>query len=516
VTSIPCRVAALSITVVTAAAAAACQGHADKAGGDTSVLTLATIDQVNANGQAYGPQAFVDGLAAVSGGRLTVRVTEDYGQGAAEAESNLVKAIAAGDVDGGWPATRAFANAGIPGLAAVEAPMTLMSYTAQKELAAAPVASKLMAGLAGTGVVGLGLTVGPLRRPFAADGALLGPEDWRDARVRVFNSPTQTSAMRALGARPANLGFEWIDEVTAANLRAAEFDIAQYAHNHYAAAGNITANVVLWPKMYVLSLSAKRFEALTAQQQGWVRAAADRAVRASIDATYDEATVAKQLCAKGAKFRTANEVQLAGLREKLRPTLDTLTADPANAALLPDIQAIAARHPTPEPLDVPAACQQGISVVEALGNTPTEVSALPDGVYRDEITIADVAAKGYANDEGWSGTWTLRVRAGTYEVRCRPIANPDLDCGKSVYDGPLELGDLRGTGSTVYFVLRPDRLAAATGCQLPASRSKAGHCFIAPTFQMDWQLAGDQLVFSNYVSSWTNPQFIMEPWTKIG
>src|SRR4029450_1981071 len=87
----------------------------DKSGGDTAVLRLATIDRVNNNGQSYGPEAFVETLEKVSDGRIKVEVTTDYEGGAPEAESNLVKAIASGDVDGGWPSTRAFANAGIGG-----------------------------------------------------------------------------------------------------------------------------------------------------------------------------------------------------------------------------------------------------------------------------------------------------------------------------------------------------------------------------------------------------------------
>jgi len=98
------------------------------------VLRLATIDRVNNNGQSYGPEAFVENLAKVSGGRLKVEMTTEYDGGAGDAESNLVNAIASGEVDGGWPSTRAFANAGINGLEAVEAPMTLTSYAAEKTL----------------------------------------------------------------------------------------------------------------------------------------------------------------------------------------------------------------------------------------------------------------------------------------------------------------------------------------------------------------------------------------------
>ena len=245
------------IAIAIMALAAACQAtrNVDKTGGDTTVLRLATFEgQVNANGQNYGPQAFVDNLRKLSGGRLKVELTTDYGGDAPDAESRLVRAIASGEVDGGWPSTRAFANAGISGLGVVEAPMTITSYAAEKALVSGPVAGKLLSRLDGTGVVGLGLTVGPLRRPFAAKAPLLGPGDWQGVRFRVFNSPVQADAVRALGATPVNLSLSFIDELKAGTLRGAEFDIPQYEHNGFAAeAGHVTANVVLWPKVFVLA-----------------------------------------------------------------------------------------------------------------------------------------------------------------------------------------------------------------------------------------------------------------------
>jgi TRAP-type C4-dicarboxylate transport system substrate-binding protein len=148
----------------------------------------------------------------------------------------------------------------------VEAPLTIASYAAQKALVSGPVAGKLLARLDGSGVVGLGLAVGPLRRPFAAKKPLLGPEDWKGVSFRVFNSPVQADAVRALGATPADVSFLFIDQIKDGTLRGAEFDIAGYEQiGHGTAAGNITANVVLWPKVFVLALSQKRFDSLTPQ-----------------------------------------------------------------------------------------------------------------------------------------------------------------------------------------------------------------------------------------------------------
>jgi TRAP-type C4-dicarboxylate transport system substrate-binding protein len=347
---------------------AGCQGAqtADKTSGDTVastsgsssgaetvVLHLASLDEINDNGQTYGPRAFIDSLADVSGGLITAQVDEKYGDGSAGAEAELVKAIATGKVDGGWPSTRAFAAAGIPGLEVVEAPMTITSYAAEKDLVSGPVADALLAKLDGTGVVGLGLTVGALRRPFAAQTPLLAPADWHGIKFRTFNSPVQSETITALGAVPVNAGFEWTDEILAGRLRGAEFDVAQYAANGLTTeAGQVTADVVLWPKVPLLSLSRQRFESLTDQQQQWVRDAAKHAVQASVDATYDESTPAQQLCAQGAQFYQAGPDQTQALQAVVQPVLDRLAADPTSGPLLTDIQAIAAKHP-PDP---PSTC----------------------------------------------------------------------------------------------------------------------------------------------------------------
>ena len=78
--------------------------------------------------------------------------------------------------------------------------MTITSYDAERELVSGPVADTVLSRLEGTGVVGLSLAVGPLRRPFAAGEPLLGPEDWQGARFRAFNSPVQADTIAAWAA----------------------------------------------------------------------------------------------------------------------------------------------------------------------------------------------------------------------------------------------------------------------------------------------------------------------------
>ena len=289
-------------------------------------------------------------------------------------ETRLVQAIASGDVDGGWPSTRAFANAGIHGLEAVEAPLTISSYAASKALVSGPVAGDLLAQLVGSGVKGLGLAVGPLRRPFAAQAPLLGLPDWKGVTFRSFNSPVQADAIRALGATPVNVGSDWADQVAAGALRGVEFDIAQYAANdNGSAAPFVTANVVLWPKVFVLALSQKRWDALTDQQRVWVQQAADLATKASVDATWDETTPAAGLCATGVRFVDASAAQLAALHDAVAPVIAKLAADPVNGPLLAKIQAIAGQYPQVDEPNVPATCRD-------LGTAPV-FSGRPGGRF---------------------------------------------------------------------------------------------------------------------------------------
>lgn len=109
----------------------------------------------------------------------------------------------------------------------------------------------------------------------------------------------------------------------------------------------------------------------------------------------------------------------------------------------------------------------------------------------------------------------MKIARGTYELSCRPLVNPGIDCGHTVYDGPLDVGDVRGDARTAYFIYRPDRLAALTGCILPASQNRPGHCAYGLMFRLDWVLQGDRLTFSNFGGEWTNYQFVIEPWQKI-
>jgi TRAP-type C4-dicarboxylate transport system substrate-binding protein len=471
---------------------------ADRTGGETIVLRMATIDGEVQGGPA--PQAFLDSLAETSGGRIKVEVTTSFGDGAADAESSLVEAIASGDLDGGWPATRAFAAAGIEGLEPVEAPMTITSYAAAKELVGGPAANSVIAPLDGSGLVGLGLAVGDLRRPAAADAPLLGPEDWQGIRFRSFNSPTESAAIRALGAEPVNIYSGWQDQIVTGSLRGVEVGAAGGPAN------NVTGNVVLWPKIFVFSVSQKRYDALSDEQREWLQQAADSATQASIDWTWDESTQVTEMCAAGGRIVDASPEQLAGLRAAWGPVIDELAADPESGPLMAAIQGIADKHPNADVLEAPATCQQPTEQ-PAEPVIPDERSTLPAGIYRVEITTTDLDAAGIGNDGGWTGTWTMTVEDGTYALSCKVLDLPARDCGTSGGpDEPLEAGPVRGAGDVATFACDDTVMAELT---------EAGHCYGAPPYSATWQMDGDDVSFSEPSSDYATT-LVVKPWRKIG
>lgn len=504
-------VAALATLVLVVACA---PGGTDKSGSDVLRLHFATVDgQVDSNGYDPGPEVFIRALRELSGNRIQVDVETTYGAMRAAAESELVEAVGNGAVDGGWPASRAFAAAGIPGLAALEAPMTITGLAAERELVQGHAAGLVAASLDGSGVKDLGLLVGPPRRPFGVDVFPLTARDWQGMRFRSFNSPVQAATLEALGARPVQAGADWLAMAQAGEVDGVEMDVAQYLANGFGRqAGRVVSNVVLWPKMPVLIVNQELWDGLTDERRDWLQEAADRAVQASVEAEYPEDEIASQLCTRGTRFRAADPGEVLAMRAAVQPVVDRLGADPDEAPLLREVQAVAELHPA-DVITVQDSCTTEANFPEAT-DVPTTLAPIPEGTYRKQITEEEVARAGLGNNDGTSGTWTLQVRDGHWYVSCRPLAAPGLDCGHSVDDGVLDAGSFYGDDRVVWMVAESDVLADATGCQLPAAETE-GHCHPPlPPGQLDWTLDGRDLVFSSLSRS-LGFEMILKPYVRI-
>ena len=271
---------------------------ADRIGSDTMHLQFATP---NGDLGAVG-EALVGAIEEASGGRMTADVTTNYGDGAPDAEARLVTAIASGALDGGWPGTRAFAQGGIAGVKAIEAPMAITSHAALVELVTGPAVEQVRSALEGSGVVALALVADRLRRPFSSQAPLTDPADWRGVTFRAYDSPVQAAAIEALGATPVVVTHAWHEHVADGKLRGAEFPVESYLAMGFApVAGNLPTNVVLWPLVPVLSVSQKLWDSLTPTQRDWLVRAAQKVTASSLErgTRQEQNDAAEQLCDEG-------------------------------------------------------------------------------------------------------------------------------------------------------------------------------------------------------------------------
>ncbi|HET7902490.1 MAG TPA: hypothetical protein VFL59_15010 [Candidatus Nanopelagicales bacterium] len=153
------------------------------------------------------------------------------------------------------------------------------------------------------------------------------------------------------------------------------------------------------------------------------------------------------------------------------------------------------------------------SPVDTAGTTPpTATSTIPDGVYRTRLTASDLTRLGI-EDAGNAGTWTLTISKGSYFLRCAPTTAAGTDCGQDDEPGNVlvEVGWVRGTGSTVWFVHDPARTQTMTGCN---------HQCPMGGYRMTWRADPRGLMFSDYVGLGDEAgpvlgNWVSQPWTRI-
>lgn len=505
------QVLSLALVAACAVAVSGCAAG-DKTGSDAIVLHFATIDgNIEGGGDMVGAQTFVSALEDASGGRMTVELETEFGELEYDAEARLVAAIAAGDVDGGWPGARSFAAGGITGLEPLEMSFTIESTAAQAALVEGDAPDLTKEILEGSGVHSLGLLAGALRRPFATSDPLVSAADWTDARFRVWASPLQEATVRALGGEPVPAGLEWRDRMVAGELDGADFSIVGYEKSDSRdAAQRVTGNVAVSPKLMVLSISSQRWESLSDQQRAWMQDAADQAVAAARSADFAgaEEQSAEALCAEGFGFDFASEEELRELRTAVQPMIDDLSAAEESAELMEAVLAAAEKHPQPDSPRVSESC------ATADGSIPAGAPAIPDGIYRAQNSVEDVENAGLSNGPGNSGIWTLTVTGGEYALTCRVLDHPDDDCGgayndpSTTLDTVLEAGYLRGDDDRVWIVYDAsvhDRLEGCGEC----------HGEVEPSESLDWGFDGAALVLTDPTDA-TEIQWVVNPWEKIG
>ena len=211
-----------------------------------------------------------------------------------------------------------------------------------------------MGTLSGTGLTGLVLLPGALRRPVAAESALAGSETWRGVRVRAL-SPVQADAFRAFGASPVTRQAALVEGVPQGLFEAAETDLpTQVRELEAAAAPYLTPDLVLWSKMWVLVAATRWWDSLGDEERAEIASAAESAAKVAMQSDHDEQRLVGPFCEAGGRLPPAGDAAVADLRERADVVLARLAADPGEGPVLSAVRdAVSDAEPAPE-LDIPS------------------------------------------------------------------------------------------------------------------------------------------------------------------
>lgn len=458
--------AALAVT------AAACGSGGDKAGGRPSggrplVLTLEQSDPTYAGAQ------FAAAVAKRSGGSIRIDVSPDWHREGVEFERGVVEDVRAGKSDLGVIGVRVWDTLGVTSFQALIAPFLVDNLELERRVLEGPLAARMLAGLDRSGVVGVALLPGPLRRPFGYTRALVSRDDYKGARLGVYPGRVEEATFRSLGATTRRY----------LNLRGASREGAVL--NFWAIAGGsgyrgktLATNVVFWPRPETVVINRRAFEALTPAQQEILRDAGREAVgRRLAEVDRIEQDALRTICDRRlASFVTVPPEDVAALHEGVRPVYAELERNGETRELIGEIRALRATTATHrEPLRCPEA---GAGVASALagrwqatatgeevlaaGATPREVARGPNSMTL-QLESGKWVARGVDTGRTWTGRYTVSgdVIRLTLETCSHNPCTPGAlaEHGWSVYRDTLSLTRLPGQESWWQLIAKPFKRA---------------------------------------------------------
>jgi TRAP-type C4-dicarboxylate transport system substrate-binding protein len=454
----------------------------NKAGGEnvrrTIVLTFAS--QIR-GGQVEQLLAFANRVTSLSGGTIRIDFKGNWRPGDPGQEIDTIDDVRAGRVDLAWAGARAWDSVGVHSFDALVAPFLIDSYPLEQKVFATGLPRRMLTSVARTGVVGIGVLPGPMRKALGVRRHLIAPADFRGLAFGV-QGRIAARTLTTLGAVPRQMFAQ--EPLTA--LGGVESQMSAIVGNGYATeARYLSANVNLWPRPLVIFASPKAFRSLSDAQRQILRRAAAAAVPDAMAASVrEDADALQSLCAlHHVALVNLTEAQLARLDAAVAPVYHALLEDPATRRAIESIRAL--RRTTPHAPTVH--CASG-TVAAAGAATPV------DGSWRMVVGRGDLAhnpAYGHPPTEE-----DLRLDAGTYRLQ--------LNRGRFVFD-------LRGSGGSSH-----DTGSFGVAGALVTLHITAGHD-AGETWAYRWSVYRDQLTFarppSNAPHGPPNPMFA--PWSRL-
>lgn len=388
---------------------------ADKAGGAApvpKVLTMANEDSDNAV-----VESFLQAVNKLSSGTLQINPTHNWRTGDMQGDGDLVKDVEAGKADLGVVPDRAFDTVGVNSFEALQAPFLIDTYALEGKVLSSSIPAQMLDGLGAAGLVGLTILPGPFRRVLGRSRTFTSVADFRGATIGIRPSGVLEMTLTALGATPVPFvadgaaPFSTYDGIDS-HLAAIE------GNNYDAGAKALTANVDFYPRSSAIFVNAKSFAGLTAEQQGWLRAAGGQAVAGEMpNVLSQEAVEGGVLCNRNLLLVSASADDLAALRQAVEPVYAALSANPQTKAFIDQIDAMRSANAAP-PEAAPACAVAESSPVA----NPSSAPVTPiDGTWAVNFTHAEFLAAVPPPDptEDIPGNWgpsTMDLHAGKITI----------------------------------------------------------------------------------------------------
>jgi TRAP-type transport system periplasmic protein len=411
------RLTAVTLAVIAVVAAGGCGGGGagrDKAGGSGGPVVLRMANVTGDLDVVPLIKDFVSQVRERSGNNVRIQVVNRWGEYAADAEQQVVRAVAAGKVDLGWAGARVFDTLGVTSFQALQAPMLIDNYALEHAVITSDIPAQMMDGLKKVGVTGVGALADGLRKPIAVKQPVLGVADWHGMRFGTYRSQGQAQAIRALGATPMEAFGPFRDQaLKAGKLQGFELDLYVYDHQVQVLtqrAPYVTANVNLWPQTDILFANPGRLTALTGHQRGWLRQAAQDVAGRSASLADRDSQILRNACQSGARAANASQADLAALRAALAPVYSSLERDPQTKEFIQHIQALKQSTPAAAPLAIPAGCTG--KAPERPAQRRGTVPATLNGTYRYVLTKEDARKGGEAHLDEYPSVVTVTLKDG--------------------------------------------------------------------------------------------------------
>jgi TRAP-type C4-dicarboxylate transport system substrate-binding protein len=423
---------------------------------------------------------FVSAVRRLSRGTLAIEDRSwSWRSGDPRCETDLVKDVESGKAPLGVVASRAFDTAGVKAFEALQAPFLVDSVALERRVLGSDVARKMLAGLRQSGLVGLVILPGPLRRPLAFGSPLRAPADFRGARIGIRASGVSEAILRALGAGPVVVPGNGSAGLDGLQTHVMGVELGPAGPNEF-----LTGNVDFEPRPNVIFMNRHAFESLSAAQRNIVLHAAALA-RTSAGVYEPDREGLADICRRGVKIVGASKADQQGLRKAERPVYRSLESSRQTRAFIDEINAMR----------------------RVSGDRPDAVHCPTTGAARPAATNAS------ALDGKWAVTYTRKEfrAAGAYPDEVNVIGNWGhftLTLNRRHF---AENGSMPNSGGSGMFVVRGNQIVF----------HRHDHAYAGSDTEVwgpyIWSVYRDTLTFKKVSLLPEIPtSLVVKPWRRIG